>query len=101
MSETRSLSLRDYVQHKGECDFVRARFWGLADARCTCGLDDALRSQEPVQAQSPCYCCVQDRQFRKGHPAFCEPGCRCWGRCDDPTCCEPVGDTPVSAERST
>ena len=62
MSETRSLSLRDYVQHKDDCavskqarlrahshgehDFVDPPRW-----LCDCGLDAVLRSQEPVQAQ--------------------------------------------------
>jgi hypothetical protein len=37
----------------------------------------------------PCYCCRGDRASRDGHPAFCQPGCECYGRCDDPSCCEP------------
>ena len=52
MSKTRILSLRDYVQHKQGC---HARLIPITATRtplkCTCGLDDALRAQEPVQVQ--------------------------------------------------
>lgn len=36
-----------------------------------------------------CDCCGGNRSFLDGHPACCSPGCGCWGRCSDPTCCEP------------
>lgn len=42
-----------------------------------------------AQLTDPCYCCRGDRPPHGGHPAFCQAGCRCYGRCSDPACCEP------------
>src|SRR3990167_11149791 len=38
------------------------------------------------QLQEPCYCCRGEKDRAGQHPWHCAPGCRCYGRCDDPTC---------------
>lgn|SRR5512146_1265047 len=51
-----------------------------------------------LQDQGPCYCCRGEYPLQPGqHPPHCTPGCRCYGHCDDPACCEP--DPPVERER--
>ena len=47
----------------------------------------SLRGAE--QPQEPCDCCRGEKDKPGQHPFHCSPGCRCYGRCDDPTCCEP------------
>ena len=43
-----------------------------------------------AEAADPCYCCRGDRrQPEGGHPAYCASGCRCYGHCADPECCDP------------
>ena len=49
----------------------------------------------------PCYCCCGDRKPHAGHPNHCQPGCRCYGRCDDPACCEPDDALPAPPEGRT
>jgi hypothetical protein len=117
MSETRSLSLRDYVQHTQGCgdnwcrDCARRRgegyihtdtdIWGFHPFKpcsCTCGLDDALRAQEPPQAQleeltRDEWTEILDSIDNRDH-ALAVKLARILDR-------KPAGDTPVSAERST
>jgi len=78
MTETRSLSLRDYVQHTNECHRWIHTGYGMVfntdmsdtDHQCTCGLDAVLRSQEPVQAQwQPIETAPKDRLILGYEPA--------------------------------
>lgn len=99
--------IRDLLAEVVALQQEKARAWGnpekwmrWCDIRV---LERAEAAEAQLQAQatrtaeleqelaSPCYCCRADKHHaRGGHPAFCQAGCRCWGRCDDPTCCEPV-----------
>jgi hypothetical protein len=50
---------------------------------------EAVLTSRSIVVDQPCYCCRGEWDPADGgQPQFCQSGCRCYGRCDNPNCCE-------------